>query len=93
MNCSGNGNALDVNTTNGLIYVGYGIQYDGGTTGTGGFNVLQLAQTRATVRTSDNYTVGPNPGQGADVIVDAAGDVQIVNFQNMALEQPVPDIA
>ena len=41
--------------------------FDGG----GGFNSLVLTQTGGTRRTSDTYSVGPNPGEGTDVIVGA----------------------
>ena len=59
-----------------------GIQYDGGA----GFNTLALTQSGGT-ETSDTYSVGPNNGQGTDVIVGTAG-TQTVDFQNLA---PVTD--
>jgi hypothetical protein len=53
------------------------IHYDGGT----GFNSLTLSGT--TARTSDIYTVGPNPGQGTSVITGPAG-TETVFFENLA---------
>ena len=84
VNGEGGNNTLIVDSSNGLINVPNGIQYNGGNTGTGGFNTLQLDQpTAATVQTSDTYSVGPNAGQGTDVIVGAGG-TQTVYFENLA---------
>jgi hypothetical protein len=80
-----NVNGLDGNDTlviddsNGLINVPGGIHYDGGT----GRNTLQIVQTGGATETSDVYSVGPNNGEGSDVIVGATG-TQTIQFQNLA---------
>ena len=84
INGEGGNNTLIVDSSNGLIEVPNGIQYDGGNSGTGGFNTLQLDQpTSGTVQTSDTYSVGPNVGQGTDVLVGPGGE-QTVYFTNLA---------
>ncbi len=55
------------------------IQYDGGT----GFNTLALTQNGGTTETSDTYSVGPNAGEGSDVINGPSG-TQTVYFQNLS---------
>ncbi len=88
VNGEGGNNTLIVDSSNGLINVPNGIQYNGGSGGTGGFNTLQLDQpTSTTVQTSDTYSVGPNNGQGTDVIAGTGG-TQTVYFQNLV---PVTD--
>src|SRR5262249_33663577 len=48
-----------------------------------------LVQTGGTTQTSDVYSVGPNPGEGSDVITGpGTAGVQTVFFQNLA---PVQD--
>jgi subtilisin-like proprotein convertase family protein len=83
VNGLGGNDTLIVDSSNGLINVPNGIQYDGGT----GFNTLQLVQTGGTTQTSDVYSPGPNAGEGTDVITGPGG-TQSVFFQNLA---PVQD--
>ena len=52
-----------------------------------GFNKLVITQTGGATQTSDTYTVGPNPGEGSDVIV-GGGNTQTIQFENLA---PVQD--
>jgi hypothetical protein len=83
INAGGGNDSLSVDSSNGLVTVP--INYDGGT----GVNSLHLIQpTSATVQTSDVYSVGPNPGQGSDVIKGPSG-TQTVNFQNLT---PLTDL-
>ena len=78
VNGLGGNNALVVNDSNGLINVP--IEYNGGT----GFNTLTLDQpTGVAVQGSDVYSVGPNPGEGTDVIATGAV-TQTIYFQNLA---------
>jgi hypothetical protein len=86
VNGLGGNNTLIVDSSNGLINVPNGINYDGGTGG--GFNTLQLVQTGGTTQTSDNYSVGPNTGQGIDTITGPGG-TQTVFFSDLA---PVTDL-
>ncbi|MGA2616932.1 MAG: VCBS repeat-containing protein [Thermoguttaceae bacterium] len=80
----GTGNdLLAVDSTFSLLNLPGGIQYNGGT----GFNTLQLTQTGGKTQTSDTYSVGPDTGEGTDVIV-GGGNTQTVYFQNLA---PVQD--
>ncbi|HVX63658.1 MAG TPA: hypothetical protein VHC19_23755, partial [Pirellulales bacterium] len=77
----GGDDTLVIDDSNGLINVPGGIHYDGGT----GFNKLSLVQTGGAVHTSDVYSVGPNNGEGSDVISDAGvSNAQSVYFQNLA---------
>ena len=64
VNGLGGNDTLIVDSSNGLINVPNGINYDGGT----GFNTLQLVQTDGTTQTNDVYNVGPNPGMGTSTI-------------------------
>ncbi len=48
-----------------------------------GFNTLTLIQTGGPTQTSDTYSVGPNNGEGHDVIV-GGGVTQTIDFQNLA---------
>ena len=85
VNGEGGNNTLIVYSSNGLIAVPNGIQYNSGNTGTGGFNTLVLDQpTSTTVQTSDTYSVGPNVGQGTDAIVGPGPATQTVYFTNLA---------
>jgi hypothetical protein len=84
VNGLGGNDTLIVDSSNGLINVPNGINYDGGT----GFNTLDLVQTGGTMQTSDVYSPGPNPGEGTDVITGPSG-TQTVSFQNLA---PVLDL-
>jgi hypothetical protein len=84
VNGLGGNDTLIVDSSNGLINVPNGINYDGGT----GFNNLQLVQTGGATQFSDTYSVGPNPGQGTDVITGPSG-TQTVFFQNL---DPVTDL-
>ena len=70
--------ALTIDSTNGLLSLPNGINYDGGT----GLNTLQLVQTGGS-QTTDTYSVGPNVGQGTSVITGTTG-TQTVYFQNLA---------
>jgi hypothetical protein len=79
VNGLGGNDTLIVDSTNGLINVPLGINYDGGT----GFNTLQLVQTGGATQGSDVYSPGPNPGEGTDVITGPGG-TQTVFFQNLA---------
>jgi len=74
----GNGsNTLTVDSGNGLISPP--IQYVGGA---GGLNYLDLIQTaNTTVRPSESYNIGQNPGEGAVSIVGAV--TETVLFQNV----------
>jgi hypothetical protein len=83
VNGLGGNDTLIVDSTNGLINVPNGINYDGGT----GFNTLELVQTGGPTRTSDTYSVGPNNGMGISTISDSSG-TQTIFFQNLA---PVQD--
>jgi hypothetical protein len=84
VNGLGGNDTLIVDSSNGLISVPNGINYDGGT----GFNTLQLVQTGGQTQTSDTYSVGPNTGQGIDTITGPGG-TQTVFFSNLA---PVTDL-
>jgi hypothetical protein len=85
VNGLGGNDTLIVDSSNGLISVPSGINYDGGT----GFNTLQLVQTGGTTQTSDTYSVGPGAGMGTSTIVGPGpGGTQTVFFQNLA---PVTD--
>jgi hypothetical protein len=75
---------LTVDSSTSLLSLANGIQYDGGT----GFDTLQLVQTGGTTQTSDNYSPGPNAGEGTDVIAGPSG-TQTVSFQHLA---PVLDL-
>ncbi len=80
----GTGNdTLAVDSSNGLFAMPAdgtsGIFFDGG----GGFDKLALQQTGGSPQTGDTYTVGPNPGEGSDVIVGPSG-TQSVYFQHLA---------
>ncbi len=77
VNGLGGNDTLIVDSSNGLIPLS--INYDGGT----GFNKLQLAQTAGDTQTADNYSVGPNNGQGTSLITGPSG-TQSVFFQNLA---------
>jgi hypothetical protein len=77
-------NPLVVDSSNGLVTVPGGIQYDGGA----GFNSLQLVQTGGDTQTSDVYGVGPGTGMGTSTITGPSG-TQAVYFQNLA---PVTDL-
>ena len=80
----GGNDTLIVDSSNGLVTVPNGIRFDGGT----GVDNLQLAQTGGDTQTSDVYSVGPNNGEGSDVITGPSG-MQTVSFQNLA---PVLDL-
>ncbi|HZL89415.1 MAG TPA: hypothetical protein VFB96_13710, partial [Pirellulaceae bacterium] len=75
----GGDDTLCVDSSNGLISIPNGIQYNGGT----GFNNLVLLQTGGDTQTSDTYSVGPNPGEGSDIIVGPSG-TQKVEFESLA---------
>ena len=83
----GGNDRLEVDSTNGLINVGSGIRYDGGS---GGFDELQLLQTGGPVHASDTYSVGPAIGSGVSLIVGAPGaGTQTVFFEDL---EPVLDL-
>ena len=79
VNGLGGNDTLIVDSSNGLINVPLGIKFDGGT----GFNRLELTETNGDTQTSDTYSVGPNNGEGSDVIVGPSGK-QTTYFQNLA---------
>ncbi len=82
---AGTGNdTLVVDSSNGLVSVAKGINFDGGT----GFDTLQLVQTGGATQTSDTYSPGPGAGEGTDAITGSGG-TQTVSFQNLA---PVIDL-
>ncbi len=83
LNTGAGNDTVTVDDTNVFYNLAGGIRYDGGT----GFNKLILTQTGGTAQTTDTYSVGPNPGEGNDVIVGAGG-TQTVSFQHLA---PVQD--
>jgi len=74
---------------NGFLFVpGQSLIPDGPQTGGSfangnGFNTLLLTQTGGATQTSDTYSVGPNPGEGSDVIV-GGGVTQTVDFENLS---------
>jgi hypothetical protein len=76
---------LTVDSSKGLFATpaGYstGIFFDGG----GGLNRLALTQSGGSTQTSDTYSVGPDVGQGSDVIVGGAGLAQNVYFRGVAV--------
>jgi hypothetical protein len=74
---------LTVDSSHGLIAVAEGIHFDGG----GGIDTLSFTQTTGSTRTSDTYSVGPNPGEGVSQISDGATS-QSVYLQNV---EPVLD--
>jgi hypothetical protein len=81
VNGLGGNDTLIVDSSNGLINVPLGIRYDGGT----GFDKLDVVQTGGTTQTSDVYSVGPNAGEGSDVITGpGTTGVQTISFQNLA---------
>jgi hypothetical protein len=73
--------SLIVNSTNGLIKVQNGIQYDGGT----GFDGLLLLG--ASTNTSDELDVGATPGAGRSLLENGP-DFQEIYFQNL---EPIID--
>jgi len=93
----GGNDHLTVDSSNGLITIPNGIRFDGDGscpefTGNissegGDFDTLILTQTGGATQTSDVYSVGPNIGDGIDVITGPGG-TQTVFFQNLA---PVQD--
>jgi hypothetical protein len=86
VNGLGGNDTLTVDDSNGLINVGNGIRYDGGT----GFNDLQLVQTDGPTRSSDTYDIGSDNGSGVSTIIGGGGaGTQVVYFQNLA---PVLDL-
>ncbi len=92
----GGNNTLIVDSTNGLIDVAEGIDWNAadacpGTdmvAGEDGFNQTILQQTagaNAPTLTNDVYSVGPTtPGNGMSVVTDSNGNTQIVNFYEVA---------
>jgi hypothetical protein len=76
VNGLGGNDTLIIDSSHGLIPLS--INYDGGT----GFNTLKLAQTAGDTQTTDNYSVGPNNGQGTSLITGPSG-TQSVFFQNL----------
>ncbi len=70
---------------NGYDFVGNG--YGDPPIAGNGFNTLVITQTGGATQTSDTYSVGPNVGEGSDVIVGGAG-TQTIQFENLA---PVQD--
>ena len=70
---------LKVDSSKGLASFADGIHYDGG----GGFDQLVLQQTGGTAQTSDTYSVGPDNGEGSDIIA-GGGITQTVDFENLA---------
>jgi hypothetical protein len=77
-------NNLIVDSSAGLVTIPEGFHYDGG----GGFNLLTLTQTDGDTQDTDDYHVGPNNGEGFDVITGPSG-TQTIYFQNLA---PVVDV-
>ncbi len=73
---AGNDN-LTVDSSNGLISVADGINFDGG----GGFDYLSLQQTGGPSITSDHLDIGATAGSGISTIV--GGATQTVYFQNI----------
>ncbi len=85
---AGGTNTVTVDSSNGLVTPANGIHYNGQAQGAlGGLNTLRLVQTGGS-NASDVYSVGPNPGQGSDVITPFEGAAQTVFFTNLA---PVQD--
>jgi hypothetical protein len=74
---------LTVDSSAGLASFANGIHFSGG----GGFDELVLQQSTGNPQSSDTYSVGPNNGQGSDVIIGPSG-TQTVDFQGLA---PVVD--
>ncbi len=60
-----------------------GPQTGGSFSGGNGLNSLILTQAGGSTQTSDVYNVGPNPGEGSDVIA-GGGVTQTVTFENLA---------
>ncbi len=73
----GGNDTLIVDSTNGLINVPLGIDYNGGN----GFDRLDLRQTGGS-QTSERINIGANPGDGQDIVVGAGG-TQTVNFSDL----------
>jgi hypothetical protein len=77
---------LIIDSSNGLINVPVGINYDG----ENGFDQLQLVQTDGPTLVSDTYSVGPQTGSGVSTIVGAGtAGTQVVFFENLS---PVLDL-
>ena len=86
----GGNNTLIVDSSNGLINVPQGIDWNAADpnpgnpiSGEDGFNQTIFTQTagpNAPTLTSDVYSVGPNAGDGMSVVTDNNGDTQTVNF-------------
>ncbi len=72
-------NNLIVDSSDSLIAIPQGVHYDGG----GGFDTLTLTQTDGDVQDTDTYRVGPNNGEGSDVIAGPSG-TQTIYFENLA---------
>ncbi len=64
------------------VFLGGGVQ-SASQAGGNGFNTLTLMQTGGSAQTSDVYSVGPNNGEGSDVIT-GGGVTQSVQFENLA---------
>lgn len=83
INGSAQSDVLNVISTNGLIALPDGINFDGGA----GFDALNLQQTGGATQTSDQFVVGSLPGSGMSIITGVAG-TQTVNFTGL---EPVTD--
>ena len=58
-----------------------------------GFNSLVITQSGGAAQTSDTYSVGPNVGEGSDVI-GGGGNTQTIQFENLApVQDNVPSLA
>jgi len=84
VNGLGGNDELVVDSSNGLIELTDGIQFDGGM----GFDALTLQQTGGDTQTTDTYSVGAETGAGTSIIVGPSG-TQEVYFQNL---EPVVDL-
>ncbi len=78
INGLGGNDTLIVDSSNGLIDVGNGIRFDGGT----GFDQVQLVQTGGDTQTSETLAIGATAGSGRSIVVGDSG-TQTIDFQNL----------
>lgn len=79
INGLGGNDTLLVDSVNGLLTLDYGIRFDGGT----GWDAASTHQIGGSTRAVETYTVGPNPGEGIDVIMDSFDAPQYLYFENL----------
>ena len=79
-------NNLFIDSSDSLVTIPEGIHFDGGT----GLNSITLTQTDGDQQDSGDYHVGPNVGQGSDVIVGPSGTQTIYFVHLVQIFSDVP---